>query len=107
MSQSVGPAEDSKLNMNFRPFGIQKQRLQVLPSTCRLRRFYVQICLLAVLVAVLLIARAISNMRVIFVQYHAASDTDGELVVLPEKFASKRGAHCLDGSPPGYYIRTG
>jgi hypothetical protein len=40
-------------------------------------------------------------------QYHMASDTDGELVLLPADFATTRGAHCLDGSAPGYYIRYG
>jgi hypothetical protein len=45
----------------------------------------------------------LQNMRVIFVQYHMASDTDGELVLLPADFATTRGAHCLDGSAPGYY----
>ncbi|XP_071954964.1 uncharacterized protein [Antedon mediterranea] len=38
---------------------------------------------------------------------YAISDVEkhGELVTLPMEVANRRGAFCLDGSPPGYYIR--
>jgi hypothetical protein len=51
-------------------------------------------------ILLIMVIRMVSNMRVIFVQYHMASDTDGELVLLPADFARTRGAHCLDGSAP-------
>lgn len=93
--------------MVFIPVGRTLQRPTILPTTCSFRRLYVHICLLAVVVMVILVLRAISNVRVVFVQYHSSSDTDGELVVLPEKFSVAKGAFCLDGSSPGYYIRYG
>ncbi|KAK3098676.1 hypothetical protein FSP39_021875 [Pinctada imbricata] len=103
----TGKVTDVKATMTFVPVGSHNQRLQIYPPICGLRRLHIQLCFLAGFLVLLLIARTLSNMRVIFVQYHAASDTDGELVVLPKQFAVSRGAYCIDGSAPGYYIRRG
>lgn len=93
--------------MTFVPVGLNIQKFQLSPISCTCRRFYVQVCVLVVLVVLLVLIRTISNVREIFGEYHMASDTDGELVVLPKQFARSRGAYCLDGSAPGYYIRYG
>lgn len=107
MAESDVQSKEEGKTMVFIPVGRTVQRPTILPTTCSFRRLYVHVCLFAVVVIVILVLRAISNVRVVFVQYHSSSDTDGELVVLPEKFAVSRGAYCLDGSSPGYYIRYG
>jgi hypothetical protein len=99
-----GPGEGKAM---FIPVGHKLPRPTILPTTCGFRRLYIHVCFFAVVIIVILVLRTISNVRVVFVQYHSDSDTDGELVVLPEKFAFTRGAYCLDGSSPGYYIRYG
>ncbi|XP_033741599.1 pectin acetylesterase 5-like [Pecten maximus] len=98
---------ESRGAMTFVPVGLNMQKFQLSPISCTCRRFYVQICLLLVIVVLVVLIRAISNVRVMFEEYHMASDTDGELVVLPQRFAQSRSAFCLDGSAPGYYIRYG
>lgn len=93
--------------MMFVPAKVSIQRPHLLMPTFTLRRCYIQLVCAVFLVLMVLIIRMLSNVRNTFVSFHADSDTDGELVVLPEEFAQKRGALCLDGSPAGYYIRQG
>lgn len=93
--------------MMFVPAKVSIQRPHLLMPTFTLRRCYIQLVCAVFLVLVVLIIRMLSNVRTTFVSFHADSDTDGELVVLPEEFVQKRGALCLDGSPAGYYIRQG
>lgn len=97
----------AKNSMTFIPVGLNLQRPNVLPPIFGLRRFYVHICLLAIFVVLVLIVRTIANVKIIFINYHTESDTDGELLILPQEYASKKSAFCLDGTPPGYYIRKG
>ncbi|XP_013416559.1 pectin acetylesterase 5 isoform X2 [Lingula anatina] len=59
------------------------------------------------LVVLVILLRALLNLRPTFISFHVASDIDGELVVVPKDFAEARRAACLDGSPPGFYIRKG
>lgn len=98
--------EDIKMAMTFVPLG-NFQRPQIRSLSCGCQRIYVQLISFLVFILLIMVIRMVSNMRVVFVQYHMDSDTDGELVLLPADFATTRGAHCLDGSPPGYYIRYG
>lgn len=98
--------EDVKMAMTFVPLS-NFRRPQVRSMSCGCQRIYVQLIGFLIFVLLIAVIRMISNMRVVFVQYHMASDTDGELVLLPVEFAASRGAFCLDGSPPGYYIRYG
>lgn len=109
ISQIMGhgtKGEDVKMAMTFVPLG-NFRRPQVRSMSCGCQRIYVQLIGFLIFVLLIAVIRMISNMRVVFVQYHMASDTDGELVLLPVEFAASRGAFCLDGSPPGYYIRYG
>ena len=64
-----------------------------------------QVAFLLLIGLIIFLVRMMSAMRGTFVHYHLESDTDGELVILPVEFAKKRGAVCLDGSPPAYYYR--
>lgn len=98
--------DDVRTAMSFVPIG-NFQRPQVKPLSCGCQRIYVQLMFFLVFVLLIIVIRMVTNMRVVFVQYHMDSDTDGELVLLPVQFAANRGAHCLDGTPPGYYIRYG
>lgn len=80
-------------------------RFEVLPPVLCTRRVYVQVAFLLLIGLIIFLVRMMSAMRGTFVHYHLESDTDGELVILPVEFAKKRGAVCLDGSPPAYYYR--
>ena len=80
-------------------------RFEVLPPVLCTRRLYVQVAFLLLIGLIIFLVRMMSAMRGTFVHYHLESDTDGELVILPAEFAKKRGAACLDGSPPAYYYR--
>ncbi|KAK7108162.1 hypothetical protein V1264_015948 [Littorina saxatilis] len=80
-------------------------RFELLPPVLCTRRVYVQVAFLLLIGLVIFLVRMMSAMRGTFVHYHLESDTDGELVILPTEFAQKRGAVCLDGSPPAYYYR--
>lgn len=102
----VTKGEDVRTAMTFVPIG-NFQRPQLRSMSCGCQRIYVQLICFLVFVLLIMVIRMVTNMRVVFVQYHMASDTDGELVLLPADFAASQGAYCLDGSPPGYYIRYG
>ncbi|XP_071112886.1 uncharacterized protein [Haliotis cracherodii] len=93
--------------MTFKFAPTRLSRPNFLPPIVCSRRLYIQITLAIMLVAIVVIVRALSNMRVVFVQFHNESDTDGELVILPEDYSAPRGAYCLDGSPPAFYLRHG
>lgn len=80
-------------------------RFQVLPPVLCTRRLYIHVIVLLFVGLLVLLLRTIASMRLAFVHYHLESDTDGELVILPEEFTQSKGAFCLDGSPPAYYYR--
>ena len=101
-------SDDSHVEgMMFIPVGSHFQRPQVSPPTCGCRRFYLHLCVAGLVVSLIVILHVLTDIKDIFVKFHTASDTDGELVVLPEEFVRSMGAYCLDGSPPGYYLRYG
>ncbi|CAI9716782.1 pectin acetylesterase 5-like [Octopus vulgaris] len=93
--------------MMFVPAKVSLHRPHLLMPTFTLRRCHIQLLCVILLVTIVLVVWTVSNLRNTFVSFHAESDTDGELVVLPEDFAKEREAFCLDGSPAGYYIRNG
>ena len=94
-------------SMTYKLNPSQMHRPHLLPPIVCSRRLYIQISFVLIVLLIFFLLRTLSNMRVVFVHFHMESDTDGELVILPEELAQQRGAFCLDGSPPGFYMRHG
>ncbi|XP_041354310.1 pectin acetylesterase 5-like [Gigantopelta aegis] len=101
------PGHQKTASMMYKLNPSQMHRPHLLPPIVCSRRLYIQISFLLILLLIFFLLRTLSNMRVVFVHFHMESDTDGELVILPEELAQQRGAFCLDGSPPGFYMRHG